>query len=94
MAGEYRGNVRELENTIERIVALSSDGRIDDLDLSLDANDTVATTSSGLRERVEAYERTLIQQELQRCDGNRSKAARRLGIGCVTLLDKLRKYGL
>jgi two-component system response regulator HydG len=88
-AAEYRGNVRELENTVERLVALSPGGLIDEGDLPA-SGEPVA--EPGLRERVEAYERHLILQELQRCGGNRSEAARRLGIGRVTLLDKLRKY--
>jgi DNA-binding NtrC family response regulator len=88
-AAEYRGNVRELENTVERLVALSPGGLIDEGDLPASSD---PAAEPGLRERVEAYERHLILQELQRCGGNRSEAARRLGIGRVTLLDKLRKY--
>jgi len=48
----------------------------------------------GLKERVEAYERGLILDALRLSEGNRSEAARRLGIGRATLHDKLRKYGL
>jgi DNA-binding NtrC family response regulator len=48
----------------------------------------------GLKERVEAYERGLILDALRLSGGNRSEAARRLGIGRATLHDKLRKYGL
>ncbi|WP_224361137.1 sigma-54-dependent transcriptional regulator [Hyalangium versicolor] len=50
--------------------------------------------SLGLKERVEAYERGLILDAMRLAGGNRSEAARRLGIGRATLHDKLRKYGM
>lgn len=87
---EYAGNVRELENAVERLVALATDGYIEDLD----GAEVGATEPLGLKERVEAYERGLILAELKRCGWNRSEAARRLKIGRVTLLDKLKKYRL
>ncbi|MFP2931348.1 sigma-54-dependent transcriptional regulator [Pyxidicoccus sp. 3LG] len=106
----WPGNVRELENTLESLVALSSEGV---LDLGLlpvpdgqGASPAVASASgataeppdslpgAGLKERVEAYERGLILDALRIAEGNRSEAARRLGIGRATLHDKLRKYGL
>ena len=85
----YRGNVRELENTVERMVALSTGEVIEDLDAPVDVGDPLT-----LRQRVEAYERGLIGAALQEAGGNRSQAARRLGVGRVTLLDKLKKYKL
>lgn len=92
--GSYPGNVRELEHRIERLVALSSGNVIDD---DLGAGSSPQDTSDGgfgLKERVEAFERGIIVQELKACGGNRSEAARRLGIGRVTLLDKMKKYAL
>jgi two-component system response regulator HydG len=105
--------VRELENTLESLVALSSEG---ELDLGLlpalegapapvapvpgpasegaPAAPTEGAPGAGLKERVEAYERGLILDALRLAGGNRSEAARRLGIGRATLHDKLRKYGL
>jgi DNA-binding NtrC family response regulator len=47
-----------------------------------------------LRARVEAYERGLVLEALRAARGNRSEAARLLGISRVTLHDKLHKYGL
>jgi two-component system response regulator HydG len=111
----WPGNVRELENTLESLVALSSEG---ELDLGLlpgsegaapaggpSASEPAAAAEpegapadapagAGLKERVEAYERGLILDALRLSAGNRSEAARRLGIGRATLHDKLRKYGL
>jgi DNA-binding NtrC family response regulator len=89
----WPGNVRELEHAIERLVALSPP---DGLDLSLlpggGAEDVRGPLP--LKERVQAYERGLVVEALREARGNRSEAARRLGISRVTLHDKLRRYGL
>jgi two-component system response regulator HydG len=89
----YPGNVRELEHTIERLVALSTGGVVDEVSLQ-SAADESAAPCFGLKERVEAFERGILARELRDAGGNRSEAARRLGIGRVTLLDKMKKYGL
>jgi two-component system response regulator HydG len=89
----WPGNVRELENTIERLVALSPDGELD-LSLLSATNSGPEPASFGLRERVEAYERGLLVDALRRCGGNRSEAARQLGLSRATFHDKLKKYGL
>ena len=47
-----------------------------------------------LKERVQAYERGLVLEALRAARGNRSEAARRLGVSRVTRHDKLRRYGL
>jgi two-component system response regulator HydG len=88
----YPGNVRELEHQIERLVALSSNGIVDDA--VLDDLQPGVDASLGLKERVDAFERGIIAQELRACSGNRSETARKLGVGRVTLLDKMKKYGL
>ncbi len=89
----WPGNVRELENAIESLVALSPP---DGLDPSLLPGGAAAAQGAALplRERVEAYERGLVLEALRGAGGNRSEAARRLGVSRVTLHDKLRKWGL
>ncbi|WP_236607740.1 sigma-54-dependent transcriptional regulator [Sandaracinus amylolyticus] len=95
VAYRWPGNVRELENAVESLVALSSEGEIDPSLLpDAGAPSASAPTSAGLKERVEAYERGLIVAALKECGGNRSEAARRLGISRATLHEKLNKYGL
>jgi DNA-binding NtrC family response regulator len=47
-----------------------------------------------LREQVEAIERGILTRVLAECGQNQSLAARRLGIGRATLIDKVKKYGL
>jgi len=97
-AHRWPGNVRELENALESLVALSPP---EGLDLSLlpfgqGAAPAPAAEDGplGLKGRVEAYERGLVVEALRTARGNRSEAARRLGISRVTLHDKLKKYGL
>jgi two-component system response regulator HydG len=93
-AHAWPGNVRELENAIEGLVALSPP---DGLDLALLPGAGTPEARSeplSLRERVGAYERGIVVEALRAARGNRSEAARRLGISRVTLHDKLRRYGL
>ncbi|MBX7081722.1 MAG: sigma-54 dependent transcriptional regulator [Nannocystaceae bacterium] len=93
----WPGNVRELENAIESLVALS-DG--DELDLgtlgpsAAPPRPAEAGEGGGLRERVDAFEKQLLIDALAVAGGNRSEAARALGIGRATLHDKLRKHGI
>jgi two-component system, NtrC family, response regulator HydG len=89
----YPGNVRELEHRIERLVALSTGGVIDEVSLGA-ASAVEGAAPLGLKERVEAFERGLIAKELRQAGGNRSETARRLGVSRVTLLDKMKKHGL
>jgi two-component system response regulator HydG len=86
--------VRELENALEGLVALSPP---EGLDLSLLPGGGPAAGERAplpLRERVLAYERGLVVEALRAARGNRSEAARRLGVSRVTLHDKLRRFGL
>jgi two-component system response regulator HydG len=94
----WPGNVRELENAIESLVALSDEGELDLDTLGPAAAESVAArvehVEGGLRERVDAFEKQLLVEALAAAGGNRSEAARALGIGRATLHDKLRKHGL
>ncbi len=92
-AWSWPGNVRELEHAIERMVALSPDGALD-LALLPGGAATPAETELDLKSRVDAFERGLIVDALKATGGNRSEAARRLGIARVTLYEKLAKHGL
>ncbi|MBC8070284.1 MAG: sigma-54-dependent Fis family transcriptional regulator [Deltaproteobacteria bacterium] len=95
----WPGNVRELENTIESLVALSDGSELDldalaPLPIAEVARSSDAGDAGGLRDRVDAFERQLLVDALASASGNRSEAARALGIGRATLHDKLRKHGL
>jgi two-component system response regulator AtoC len=47
-----------------------------------------------LREQLDGLERSLVAKALADAGGNQSEAARRLGVGRTTLIDRMRKYGL
>jgi two-component system response regulator AtoC len=96
----WPGNVRQLENTIARCIALAT-ARIvglEALQVPHDAGDSVEGTmpnaGPSFREQVEAFERNLIIQAIRTSGGNQSETARRLQINRATLYDKLKKYGL
>jgi len=109
---EWPGNVRQLENAIQRFAALSAGGEIgiDALDGAMlaaaaptpaagalaDDVDPPSAHEGGLtlREQVEAFERNLVARALDVAGNNQSEAARRLGVSRVTLIDKIKKYGL
>ncbi len=92
-ARRWSGNVRELEHAIESLVALSPPGSLDLALLQAEAA-TTDVPALTLKARVDAYERGLIIEALRASRGNRSEAARILGVSRVTLHDKLNKFGL
>lgn len=100
------GNVRELENTIARLLAVSPDERIT-LALWRSLSDPAPpqpATSGGspgdlgpgkpLRARVEFFERSIIADQFASAGKNQSETARRLGVSRPALIEKLHKYGL
>src|SRR6266545_3114271 len=104
MAFSWPGNVRQLENAVERAVALSA-GRtqIDVGDLPTEvqkAQETALTSTVTLPEDgldLDAFiadiERDLIQRSLERTGGNKGQAARLLNLKRTTLVEKLKRLG-
>ncbi|MFH1679469.1 MAG: sigma 54-interacting transcriptional regulator, partial [Candidatus Eisenbacteria bacterium] len=95
IAYDWPGNVRDLEHEIERIVAVSGGGaavRPEDLSPEITRTGPIAPASGTLGEVVERIERQMIEETLHRCGGNKSRAARRLGISRRGLLNKLGRY--
>ena len=92
-ARAYPGNVRELENIVTRLVALSDGGPLGKALLD-EPTAGPAPEGGSFRERVERLERTLLGQALAAAAGNQSEAARQLGLSRPTFLDKLKRYGL
>lgn len=102
MAYEWPGNVRQLENALERAVALSA-GRtqIELADLPPDLQELSDVPSSGVfslpedgidfHEYVENVERELIRQSLERTGGNKGRAAQLLNLKRTTLVEKLKR---
>ena len=90
----WRGNVRELENVMERAVLVCAESRITVQDLMLGdiafeaAGDVVIEAGVSVRE----MEQALIASTLRKVNGNRTHAAEMLGISIRTLRNKLREY--
>jgi DNA-binding NtrC family response regulator len=93
---DYPGNVRELENLIERAVVLTRDEIIGIADLPLTLHDPAPEPAAapGLETAVEALERRMIREALARASGVQTRAAEWLGISERVLRYKLKKYGL
>ena len=93
---DYPGNVRELENLIERAVVLTRDDVIGltDLPLTLDPQAIEPDAGAGLVAAVEGLERRMLREALAKADGVQTRAAELLGIGERVLRYKLKKYGL
>jgi len=104
MAYSWPGNVRQLENAIERAVAMSA-GRpqvdVTDLPVELQAAQepalpsTVSLPEGGLD--LDAFiarvERELIERSLERTGGNKGRAAQLLNLKRTTLVEKLKRFG-
>ncbi|HEX5052541.1 MAG TPA: sigma-54 dependent transcriptional regulator [Planctomycetota bacterium] len=103
VAAPWPGNVRQLENVIERAVVLSPGPEIDSTDLpsTMQAplpapigREAAAGPVQKLKAAIEDAERLHIEHALRHCEGNRERAARALDINRSTLFHKLRKYGI
>ncbi len=97
MSQHFPGNVRELENVIERAVLMCDGHAIREADLFLDASSGAVGEPVGLSEQLmsvplKEVERKLIFQTLDRTNGNRTHAAKMLGISVRTLRNKLNEY--
>ena len=86
----WPGNIRELQNVIERAVILSK-GRIELQHLNIDPLEDPNSTGTGL---LQANERELIHKILSETGGNRKQAALILGISLRTLQYRIKEYGL
>ena len=105
-AYDWPGNIRQLENTIERMVLLRAEGEIELEDLppkvvaglaaqsvSADAP-TLPEDGIELRDAVEQFENALILQALERTGWNKNRAAALLRMNRTTLVEKLKKKNL
>lgn len=99
MEYDYPGNVRELQNVIERIVVLKKRGRIEVDDLP---EKMIRPTkpvfefdlSKGYETLVTEFEKSLIMKALAEAKGIKSKAAKALNLNRTTLIEKMRRLGI
>ncbi len=102
MKGDYPGNVRQLENIVERAIALAEGDTIGDELIELEAasppnwpgSPPLSEELPDLRQVTEAMERFYIQEALHRFQGNITRAAQALGLSRMGLHKKMRRYGL
>jgi len=103
---EWPGNVRELENAVERAVILLMGDYVSERELpasivptappecSPAAAPQATVNAAGAAQPLEQVERAAILNALELAGGNKSEAARRLGINRKTLHAKLKRYGM
>ncbi|MEJ2181951.1 MAG: sigma-54 dependent transcriptional regulator [Nitrospirota bacterium] len=98
----WKGNVRELENTVERAMILAEGGRIEPEHISLAPDGAPglfpgapgASLDEVARFALRQAETGHIRRALQESGGNKSKAAQSLGVSYKTLLTKIKDYGI
>lgn len=100
-AYHFPGNVRELENEIERAVLMASDGKlIQVVHFSEKIQSKLVSVKSGLRlqgtlkQMVGNLEKGVLSQMLEKHQGNRTKTAEELGLSRYGLSKKMQRYGL
>jgi transcriptional regulator with PAS, ATPase and Fis domain len=92
---EWKGNVRELKNVIERAVILEDDELLHLGSLPLDIQDASDHTSDNrVAFTLASVEKRHIQKVLTHTNGNKAEAARLLDIGIATLYRKIEEYHL
>ncbi len=106
----FPGNIRELENLIQGLMVMAGEGFIgeDEVARRLDSREPAVVRSGGgggdafdfpehgvdLVARLEELETRYIDEALKRAEGNRTQAARLLGLNRTTLVEKLKRRGI
>lgn len=104
MSYEWPGNIRQLRNTIEGMMALDTDGRLDIDDLPMELAEFVGESGEAflsgagadtlIGRPLEEVEKYYIARALELTDGRREETAKMLGIGERTLYRKIKEFGL
>ncbi|HEY0656899.1 MAG TPA: helix-turn-helix domain-containing protein, partial [Pyrinomonadaceae bacterium] len=93
----WLGNVRELKNTIERVVIMNAKQKITADDLQFMTEEIPPSSSfrfPSFKEATEAYQREFIARKLAEADGNVSKAAEMMGVDRSHLHRRIKNLGI
>ena len=93
-SGRWSGNIRELQNCIEKAVILSEGTALLANDIQLEQAKAGTPASGTLKAVSDAEEERMVREAVARSNGNISAAAKALGISRPTLYAKMKKYGL
>ena len=101
VAYHWPGNVRELENVVERSILLAQGPRVEPSDVRIDTSERSRPASGVAADQflpegmtLDQYEQWLIREALKRANGNKSHAARLLGLTRNALRYRLAQMGL
>ena len=98
MKYNWPGNIRELENVLERAIILSKSDTIIPEDfpefLISPKEGVVVTDATGLKDALKEPEKNIILQALEQANWNRNETAKILGINRITLYKKMQRFGL
>lgn len=93
----WPGNIRELRNCIERMVVLSRENHLDINDVPRNIRDASGGANTMIQvngDTIDDHEKSLILKTLDECGGNRTLAAKKLGISRRTLYRRLDEYNM
>lgn len=95
---DWKGNVRELKNSIERLVVLSEEGTLSFNDLPPEVKRSNISKPSvngqSLADQLEVYEKEIILNTLKKVNHQKSECAKRLGISRATLYNRMNRLGI
>src|SRR5579871_4506552 len=100
LAYHWPGNVRELENVVERSILLAQGPRVEAADVRIDTGQRARPASTSADNflpegmTLDQYEQSILREALKRADGNKSQAARLLGLTRNALRYRLTQMGL
>ena len=90
----WHGNIRELQNCVEKAVILSEGEKLDAKDFNLPLSEMAEPENAEPEETLEMAEERTIRAAMDRCEGNLTQVAKSLNISRPTLYAKLKKYNI
>jgi Response regulator containing CheY-like receiver, AAA-type ATPase, and DNA-binding domains len=90
----WPGNIRELENVLEKAAVMAEGSLIREEDINLDNPIAGGNIPQTMKERVEDFEREILNRAFEQFHGDRKQVADFLGVSKTNLFDKIHKYGI